>query len=119
MHPTAPASPAPSATAQWKAALAAQHAKGLTGTKALIAADRARPGLREQMLAETNAPAPSPPPTAKGLAGAKWRAAVESEVAALVARRIPAAKARVQAMANVDRTHPGLREQMIAEDNQR
>lgn len=50
----ASASPVASAKALWRAAVNAEQANGLPRAKAILAANRNNPGLRERMLAEAN-----------------------------------------------------------------
>jgi hypothetical protein len=72
-----------SASSQWQTAVSNELSKGLPPAKAVMAANRAHPGLRERMLAEVNsgrAPRPTVSRPTAAPAVASFGSAVQSLV---------------------------------------
>lgn len=104
----------PTAAVRWNAAVAEGIEAGMRRDQAVIAANRNNPGLREKYVAEVNAAGRSvdrsPKAEAKRTtivnAVAKWKSAIEQNIAAGMSRPNAARAA--------NRQNPGLREAMLA-----
>jgi predicted GTPase len=99
---------------QWKAKVQAKVNIGMPQNRAIIEVDRENPELRQAVLDEANQgrrarQEAGPVVVAAGTARAAWEKAITEQQARGLTRP--------DAMRAVERTHPGLRLQMLTEHN--